>query len=154
MHMASRELLVGRDVGFNSSAIEDIILKLGDAYKIRIVWNKNAVIVTTLSAVAGGLVGGYAGGRLGAAIGAGVAGVTGYGVYTYVSLREIWETIKQKLMELLYIVYNYLRRLDVNDYRRAYDVLMASSKRELVFIILEFITQKLDLQVVSRLTAA
>lgn len=73
-----------------------------------------------------------------------------------VSLREIWQTIKEKLKELLFIVFNFLRRLDSTDYIRAVDILMAcsASRRELVFTIIDFIAEKLGRQVLSSITAA
>lgn len=73
-----------------------------------------------------------------------------------VSLREIWASVKDKLKELLFIIFNYLRRLDATDYIRAFDMLMAcaSSRRELVLTILDFIAEKLGRQVISSITAA
>lgn len=73
-----------------------------------------------------------------------------------VSLREIWDLVKKKLKELLYIVFNYLRRLDPVDYARAFDILMActASRRELVFTILDFVAHKLGREVFSSITAA
>lgn len=72
-----------------------------------------------------------------------------------VSLREIWESVKEQLQELIYIVFNYLRRLDPADYVHALNVLMAcaSSKRELVMTILDFVAHKLGREVVSSITA-
>ncbi|KOB79142.1 Uncharacterized protein OBRU01_00995 [Operophtera brumata] len=63
---------------------------------------------------------------------------------------------REKLEELLFIVFNYLRRLDATDYIRAFDILMAcsASRRELVFTILDFIAEKLGRQVLSSITAA
>ncbi|XP_026754486.1 protein C19orf12 homolog [Galleria mellonella] len=147
---------VGHELGFNSNWIEQILLELADHFDIRIVWDKDTAVVTAVCTLAGGVIGGYAGGRLGAALGAGIGGATGLGVYTLVSLREIWETVKEKLKELLYIVYNYLRRLDPVDYVRAFEILMActSSRRELVITILDFITDKLGREVISSITAA
>ncbi|CAH2216710.1 jg3036 [Pararge aegeria aegeria] len=73
-----------------------------------------------------------------------------------VSLSKIWETVKEKLVELSYIVLNYLRRLDPVDYVRAASILMAcmNSKRELVMTILDFVAHKLGREVVSSITAA
>lgn len=75
-------------------------------------------------------------------------------VAAVVSLRELWETVKEQLKELLYIVFNFLRRLDPVDYVRAFQILMGciSSRRELVLTILEFIAQKLSKEVLSNVT--
>lgn len=72
-----------------------------------------------------------------------------------VSLRELWTTIKDKLQELLYIVFNYLRTLDPIDIMHAFDILMAcrDSRRELVYTMLDFIAVKLGRQVISCITA-
>ncbi|CAH0760470.1 unnamed protein product [Diatraea saccharalis] len=112
--------------------------------------------MTGAMALAGGLLGGYAGGRMGAALGAGIGSATGFGVSSYVTLREIWDTVKEKLKELLYIVFNFLRRLDPVDCVHAFEILMAcrNSRRELVFTILEFVAQKLGRNVISSITAA
>lgn len=73
-----------------------------------------------------------------------------------VSLREIWEFVKEKLTELYYIVLNYLRRLDPIDCVEAIVLLMRSSsnKRELAIVILDFVAHKLGREVYSSLTAA
>lgn len=72
-----------------------------------------------------------------------------------VTLRELWVTIKDKLQELFYIVYNYLRTLDPIDIMHAFDILMAcrASRTELVYNMLEFIAVKLGRQVISTITA-
>ncbi|KAM3958915.1 uncharacterized protein ACR2FA_007090 [Aphomia sociella] len=147
---------IGQDAGFNANWIEQILLELADAFDIRVIWDKDTAVVTAVCTIAGGFIGGYAGGRLGAALGAGIGGATGLVTNTIVSLREIWETVKEKLKELLYIVYNYLRRLDPVDYVRAFEILMActSSRRELIFTILDFIAHKLGREVFSTITAA
>lgn len=141
------------ELRLNLRKIELTILKLVDLFDIRIVWNQDAIILTGTFAVVGGLMGAYAGGRMGAALGAGIGGAAGYGVSTVVSLREIWSFIKEKLTELYYIVYNYLRRLDPRDCIRAIELLLhcSSSKRELVLTILDFVAHKLDTQVFSTL---
>ncbi|KAJ8711984.1 hypothetical protein PYW08_008938 [Mythimna loreyi] len=148
------EAYTERELRFNRDWLEQILLQLADVFEIRIVWDNNAALLTTALAVAGGVVGGYAGGRLGAAVGAGIGGVAGFGVSTVVSLRELWETVKEQLTELLYIVFNYLRRLDPADYVRAYQILMRcmASRRELVFTMLEFIAEKLSREVLSNVT--
>ncbi|CAH1636225.1 unnamed protein product [Spodoptera littoralis] len=141
----------GRQVRFDRVWIEQILLQISDAFEIRIVWDGNAALLTTVMAVAGGVMGGYAGGRVGAALGAGIGGAAGFGVSTVVSLRQIWESVKERLNELLFIVFNYLRRLDAVDYMNAFRILMRcmESRRELVFTIVEFIAEKLSTQVMS-----
>ncbi|XP_023954002.1 uncharacterized protein LOC112057714 [Bicyclus anynana] len=150
------EPYVSTEINFDRRWIEQIILQLVDAFEIRVVWDTEAKILTGAFALAGVVVGGYAGGRMGAALGAGVGGAAGLGVSAIVSLREIWETVKEKLSELTYIVFNYLRRLDPVDYIHAANVLMAcmSSKRELVMTILDFVAHKLGREVLSSITAA
>ncbi|CAH0731298.1 unnamed protein product, partial [Brenthis ino] len=147
---------VSPEVNFDQRWIEQIILDLADAFHIRVLWDQDTAILTGALAIAGGLVGGYAGGRMGAALGAGIGGATGFGVSTMVSLREIWTIVKEKLKELFYIVFNYLRRLDPIDYVHAFEVLMlcTSSRRELVLTILDFIAHKLGREVFSSLSAA
>ncbi|XP_047537501.1 uncharacterized protein LOC125071340 [Vanessa atalanta] len=141
------------ETGFDQVLIQSVIFDLADEFQIRISWDQETVILTGAFAVAGGLVGGYAGGRVGAAIGAGIGAAAGV---AFINLRDIWESVKSKLNELIYIVFNYLRRLDPVDYVRAIEVLMActSSRRELVFTILDFIADKLGRQVLSSITAA
>ncbi|XP_045779407.1 protein C19orf12 homolog [Maniola jurtina] len=143
-------------INFDQRWIEGIILKLADAFEIRVKWDTEAAMLTGAFALAGGLVGGYAGGRMGAALGAGLGGAAGFGVSTMVSLTEIWDSVKAKLKELVYIVFNYLRRLDPADYVHALNVLMAcsASKRELVMTILDFVAHKLGREVISSITAA
>ncbi|XP_028179337.1 uncharacterized protein LOC114366610 [Ostrinia furnacalis] len=147
---------VSNEVRFDPNWIEQILLQIADAFDIRIQWDRDTAIMTGVFTVAGGLIGGFAGGRMGAALGAGIGGATGLGVSTLVSLREIWDTVKEKLKELLYIVFNYLRRLDPVDYARAFDILMActASRRELVFTILDFVAHKLGREVFSSITVA
>nr|XP_026500088.1 uncharacterized protein LOC113403729 [Vanessa tameamea]XP_026500090.1 uncharacterized protein LOC113403729 [Vanessa tameamea] len=141
------------ETGFDQVLIQSVIFDLADEFQIRISWDKEKVILTGTFIVAGGLIGGYAGGRMGAAIGAGISAAAGV---AFINLRDIWESIKSKLNELIYIVFNYLRRLDPVDYVQAIKVLMActSSRRELVFTILDFIADKLGRQVLSSITAA
>ncbi|XP_046972211.1 uncharacterized protein LOC124538968 [Vanessa cardui] len=141
------------EAGFDQDLIQTIIFDLADEFQIRVSWDQETVILTGAFAVAGGLVGGYAGGRMGAAIGAGIGAAAGV---AFMSLRDIWESVKAKLNELIYIVFNYLRRIDPVDYVRAIELLMActNSRRELVFTILDFIADKLGRQVLSSITAA
>ncbi|XP_050355085.1 uncharacterized protein LOC126776532 [Nymphalis io] len=140
-------------MNFDQRLIQSIIFNLADEFQIKVSWDKETAILTGAFAVAGGLFGGYAGGRMGAALGAGIGAAAGV---AYISLRDIWESVKEKLKELIYIVFNYLRRLDPIDYVRAVEVLMActSSRRELVYTILDFIADKLGRQVLSSITAA
>ncbi|CAH2095567.1 unnamed protein product [Euphydryas editha] len=138
---------------FDQLWIEQIILDLANEFEIRVSWDRDTALYTGVFAVAGGLVGGYTGGRLGAALGAGIGAATGL---AYVSLREIWGSLREKLNELIYIVFNYLRRMDPVDYIRATEVLMACmrSRRELVYTIIEFLGDKLGRRVISSITAA
>ncbi|XP_049882384.1 uncharacterized protein LOC126381285 [Pectinophora gossypiella] len=154
MSMAVQPYL-GIDQHFDPAWMERIVLELSDAFEIRVSWDRETALVVGVCAVAGGIVGHYAGGRLGAAVGAGIASATGLGVASLVSLREIWASVKHKLQELLYIVFNCLRRLDPIDYVHAFEILMAcgSTRRELVYAILDFIATKLGREVVSSITA-
>ncbi|CAH2054000.1 unnamed protein product, partial [Iphiclides podalirius] len=143
-------------VHLDSSWTEQIILMLADEFNIRIAWDRNSAILTGAFAIAGGMLGGYTGGRVGAAIGAGVGGATGFVVSTVVSLREVWDSVKENLKELFFIIINFLRRLNAEDYARAFDMLMVctASRRELVYMILDFITDKLGREVFSSISAA
>ncbi|KAG6451348.1 uncharacterized protein LOC115444341 [Manduca sexta] len=147
---------VANELRFDATWLERILLEIGDIFDIRIVWDADTALLTGALALVGGVVGGYAGGRMGAALGAGIGGAAGFGASTIVSLREIWATVKEKLKEVLYIVFNYLRRLDPEDYMIAFDILMscATSRRELVMTLLNFIAHKLGREVLSTLTAA
>ncbi|CAB3224768.1 unnamed protein product [Arctia plantaginis] len=133
--------------------LEQVLFYIGDIFEIRIVWNRETAVFTTVMAVAGGIVGGLAGGRVGAALGAGIGSATGLGVSTVLTLREAWARVKEKLREVLYIILNYLRQLDPIDYVRAFEVLMncAHSRRELVLTILDFIFDKLGREVLSNI---
>ncbi|KAJ2954945.1 hypothetical protein O0L34_g3276 [Tuta absoluta] len=146
---------VGLDQHFDPNWMERMLLELGDTFDIRVSWNRDTAVLTGVCAVAGGIVGSYAGGRLGAALGASIGGATGFGVATMISLREIWAVVKDKLQELLYIVFNCLRRLDPVDYVHGFEILMAcaSSRRELIITILDFIATKLGREVISSITA-
>lgn len=74
-----------------------------------------------------------------------------------VSLRKVWESVKEYLKELFFIIINFLRRFTVEDYAKAFDMLMnrkyRSSRIELGLLILEFIKDKLKTEVYSSLTA-
>ncbi|XP_073959608.1 uncharacterized protein [Choristoneura fumiferana] len=144
------------EVRYDPNWLEQILLEIADTFDIRIEWNRDTAVITGAFALAGGLVGGYAGGRMGAALGAGIGSAAGLGVSSLVSLREIWSTIKDQLREILFIIFNYLRRVDPVDYVRAFDILMAcaASRRELVITILDFIAHKLGREVLSSITAA
>lgn len=144
----------GGGVNYNLPWLEQALLQISDVFEIRIVWDCETAVLTSVMAVAGGLIGGYAGGRLGAALGAGIGSATGLTVSTVISLREAWARVKEELQEVLYILYNYLRRLDTTDYLRAFDILMscASSRRELVFNIVAFIADKLSRDVLSNVS--
>ncbi|XP_075984519.1 uncharacterized protein LOC142982077 [Anticarsia gemmatalis] len=133
--------------------LEELLLQFGDVFEIRIVWNRDTALLSSILAVAGGLLGGLAGGRVGAALGAGIGGAAGLGVATVVSLREVWESVKEKLKEVLFIILNFLRSLEPHDYVRAVEILMAcaTSRRELVMTIIEFIAQKLSADVLSNI---
>ncbi|XP_011555255.2 uncharacterized protein LOC105386396 [Plutella xylostella] len=143
-------------VSFDGSPIEQLILSLGDIFNIRIVWDQQSALLTGALVLAGGVVGGLAGGRLGAAVGAGIGSVTGIGAATALALREVWTDIKEKVKELFFIVFNYLRRLDPVDYVNAIQIVMSctGTRTELVLTILDFIAHKLGKEVLSSLTAA
>ncbi|CAK1545378.1 unnamed protein product [Leptosia nina] len=136
--------------------IERIILKLADMYNIQLIWDRESAFITGTCAIIGGIIGGYMRGQSGAILGASTAGLSGFGVSKVVSLRKIWESIRTRLEELIYIVLNYLRSIDPVDYVQAFRALMActSSRRELAYMILNFIADKLETRVLSSLTAA
>lgn len=150
------QLQRNNEISFDPYWLEQIVLQIGDAFNIRIIWDTETAVLTGALVVAGSLLGGYAGGRMGAVLGAGIGTAAGLGVSTVISLRELWATIKDKLIELLFIIFNYLRRLDATDYGRAFDILMActQSRRELVMTILDFISYKLGKEVLSNISSA
>ncbi|CAK1594192.1 unnamed protein product [Parnassius mnemosyne] len=144
----------------NMSWMEKIVLFLADEFNIRLRWNiKDAAIFTTGFAIIGTAIGGYNGGKVGAAIGAGVGGVTGLAVSTVISLREAWEWVKYYLKELYYIIVNFLRRLEPEDYYRAFKIVLTSVniRKELVLIIISVIEEVLKVRggrVVSSITTS
>ena len=147
---------MNRKLTYNPECVEEIILKLADTFKIEVVWDDDLAFLTGVMAVAGGLLGGFFGGRAGAALGAGMGGAAGIGMAKVKPLREVWSQVKEKLHELLYIVYNFLRKLDASDYLNAFHILMAcvESRQQLVKTIIAFITDKLQREVLSSITAA
>ncbi|CAG9568408.1 unnamed protein product [Danaus chrysippus] len=149
--MSSAVEAYGGDVNFDRRLIERIILDLAETFEIRVVWEHETAILTGVFAVAGGLIGGFTGGKMGAAVGAGIGGAAGFGASKVISLQDIWNKVKDNLKELFYIVVNILRRFDYSDYERAYYIIMAcaSSRRELVLTIIEFIADKLKRHVFS-----
>lgn len=64
-------------------------LSTGDAFDIRIAWNRETAILTSTFAVAGTLIGSYAGGRMGAVLGASIGGATGFGMSSELSILFI-----------------------------------------------------------------
>ncbi|XP_032522279.2 protein C19orf12 homolog [Danaus plexippus] len=149
--MSSAVQSYGGDVNFDRRLIERIILDLAETFEIRVVFEHQTAMLAGAFALAGGLVGGFTGGKMGAAVGAGIGGAAGLGVSKAISLEDIWNKVKDKLEELFYIVVNFLRRFDYTDYERAYYILMAcaTSRRELVMTIIEFIADKLKREVLS-----
>lgn len=71
-----------------------------------------------------------------------------------IALRDLWNAIKDKLQEVLYILYNYLRTVDPVNMARAFDLVMIcrDSRRELVYTMLDFISVKLGREVISSIT--
>nr|XP_032522281.1 uncharacterized protein LOC116773857 isoform X3 [Danaus plexippus plexippus] len=126
--MSSAVQSYGGDVNFDRRLIERIILDLAETFEIRVVFEHQTAMLAGAFALAGGLVGGFTGGKMGAAVGAGIGGAAGLGVSM-----------------------NFLRRFDYTDYERAYYILMAcaTSRRELVMTIIEFIADKLKREVLS-----
>lgn len=132
---------VASNCPFDLLTIEKMILELAEFFDIRIVWDKNAAIVTTVCTIVGGVIGAYAGGTMAGVLGAGVGGAAGFAAYTLIPLREIWETVKEELKALLYIVYNYLREMHPDDYIQAFKLVMActESRQQCVYLVIDFI---------------
>ncbi|XP_068619557.1 uncharacterized protein [Battus philenor] len=138
----------------NIQSVKNLILLLADEFEIRISWDKETAIITGIGALLGGLIGGYTGGKISSIVGAGVGGLAAYS--TAKSLRELWDRIEPKLVELVYITINFLRTLHPSDYSKAFVILMmsANNKRLLVLTIVEFLANKFERQVFSTIKAA
>ncbi|XP_063532905.1 protein C19orf12-like isoform X1 [Cydia strobilella] len=141
------------EVRYDQTWLEQVLLQLGDMFEIRIVWNSDTAVLTGALALAGGLVGGYAGGRMGAALGAGIGSAAGLGVSTYVSLREIWASVKHQLKGIFNVILNYLRQMDPVDYNHAFKLVMActASLRKLGLMIKNFISSELGKDVICNI---
>lgn len=68
-----------------------------------------------------------------------------------VSMRDIWQDVKGKLCELIYIVYDYLAGLGIEDYKMAANFLMQNREHssQLAKIILQVTTHALRNKIVS-----
>ncbi|PZC77433.1 uncharacterized protein LOC110376752 [Helicoverpa armigera] len=143
---------------FDPACIEKVILSISDAFDFRVVLSdertKSALLVTTGLALAGGLIGRHYGGKIGAAVGGAVGGACGLGIVA-VSMRSIWQDIKEKLSELFDIVYDYLAGLGLEDYKRAAMFLTTSGdKTQLAMLILQTASGILGKKILSSITAA
>lgn len=144
---------------FDPTSIEKIILSISDLFDFRVIMSDEraagALLVTTGLAIAGGLLGRHYGGKIGAAVGGAVGGACGLGVVA-VSLRDIWQDIKNKLHELFEIVYDYLAGLGIEDYKYAAMLLTSQSdaSTQLAVIVLQTASSVLGKKILSSLTAA
>ncbi|KAG6451349.1 uncharacterized protein LOC115444343 [Manduca sexta] len=144
---------------FDPTNIENIILSICDNFDFKVILNDNrakgALLITTGLALAGGLIGRHYGGKVGAMIGGAVGGGCGLGIVA-VSMREIWQDVKEKLSELFDIVYDYLAGLGLDDYRRAAMFLTnhSGTSAQLAMVILETASSILGKQITSRLAVA
>ncbi|CAH0731297.1 unnamed protein product, partial [Brenthis ino] len=143
---------------FDPTSLENVILSISDKFNFRIILNdsraKNAILVTTGLTLAGTLIGKHYGGKIGAAVGGAVGGVCGLGIVA-VSMRDIWQDIREKLSELFDIVYDYLAGLGINDYKNAAKFLMQDSgtSTQLAMVILQVTSDVLGKKILSSLTA-
>lgn len=143
---------------FDPTAIENVILTISDSFDFRVIMSderaKGALLVTTGLAIAGGLIGRHYGGKIGAAVGGAVGGACGLGIVA-VSMRSIWEDIKNKLSELFDIVYDYLAGMGLDDYQRAAMFLtQPGDKTQLAMVILNTASSILGKKILSSLTPA
>lgn len=142
---------------FDPSSLENIILLISDNFDFRVILSderaKSALIVTTGLTLAGGFIGRHYGGKIGAAVGGAIGGVCGLGVVA-VSMRDIWEDIKEKLSELFDIVYDYLAGLGLEDYKKAAMFLKNHSgdSQQLAMVIMQTASSVLGKQIMSSLT--
>ncbi|XP_034836123.1 uncharacterized protein [Maniola hyperantus] len=143
---------------FDPRSIENLILSISDQFNFRVLLNdsrtKKAVLVTAGLTLAGSLIGKHYGGKAGAAVGGAIGGVCGLGVVV-VSMRDIWQDIKEKLWELFDIVYDYLAGLGIEDYKMAAKFLMQNSghSSQLAMLILQVTSDILGKQILSSLSA-
>ncbi|CAB3233034.1 unnamed protein product [Arctia plantaginis] len=115
---------------------------------------KGALLVTAGLTIAGGLIGRHYGGKVGAAVGGTVGGALGVGC-VIISMRSIWNDIKEKLSELFEIVYDFLAGLGIDDYKNAAKFLTQNGfNAQLAMVILETASTILGKQILSSLTAA
>ncbi|KAJ8709426.1 hypothetical protein PYW07_009252 [Mythimna separata] len=143
---------------FDPSSIENVILTISDMFDFRVIMSderaKGALLVTTGLAIAGGLIGRHYGGKIGAAVGGAVGGACGLGIVA-VSMRSIWEDIRNKLAELFDIVYDYLAGMGLEDYQRAAMFLtQPGDKTQLAMVILNTASTILGKKILSSLTPA
>ncbi|XP_013194218.1 uncharacterized protein LOC106137841 [Amyelois transitella] len=144
---------------FDPMSIENIILALSDQFDFRVVLNderaRTALMVTSGLTLAGTLIGRHYGGKVGAAVGGVVGGACGLGIIL-VTMRDIWDDIKEKLSELFDIVYDYLAGMGMEDYRKAAIFLTqnATGSSQLATIVLETASDILGKKIMSSLTAA
>ncbi|KAF9794956.1 hypothetical protein SFRURICE_005191 [Spodoptera frugiperda] len=143
---------------FDPASIENVILSISDSFDFRVIMSdertKGAFLVTTGLAIAGGLIGRHYGGRIGAAVGGAVGGACGLGIVA-VSMRSIWQDIKDKLSDLFEMVYDYLAGLGLDDYKRAAMFLtQQGDKTQLAMLILETASGILGKKILSSITAA
>lgn len=77
-------------------------------------------------------------------------------LFSAVSMREIWEDVKEKLWGLIEIVYDYLAGMGIEDYKNAalFVVSQSGSQNQLALLILETASSTLGKKIISNLNAA
>ncbi|KAI5640314.1 hypothetical protein NE865_07239 [Phthorimaea operculella] len=109
---------------------KNIILSLVDKFDIRVLLSdkrmSTAMMITSGLAMAGSVIGKHYGGNMGAVLGGAVGGACGVGIAA-VSLRDVWDDVKNRLWELYEIAYDYIAGMGLRDYQQAASILMGKS---------------------------
>ncbi|GBP80128.1 hypothetical protein EVAR_55997_1 [Eumeta japonica] len=110
---------------FDVDSLENIILKIGDRYDIKVVMcdeedsQMRTLLLTSGLALLGGFVGRkLQGGHAGAVVGGAVGAACGLCIAA-VSMRNVWQDLKEDSGVLLKRVYKHLLKLNITDY---YDI--------------------------------
>ncbi|KAJ2954065.1 hypothetical protein O0L34_g2279 [Tuta absoluta] len=115
---------------FDPAAIQNVILGLADQFDIRVLFNdkrmNTAMLITSGLALAGSVIGKHYGGNVGAVVGGAVGGACGVGIAA-VSLRDVWDDVKNRLWELYEIAYDYMAGMGLRDYQQAASLLINKS---------------------------
>ncbi|KAJ0172031.1 hypothetical protein K1T71_012004 [Dendrolimus kikuchii] len=144
---------------FDRVSLENFILTISDQFNFRVVLSDErttgALLLTAGLTIAGGFVGRHYGGKVGAIFGSAVGGACGVGLVA-VSMRDVWEDIKEKLWGLLEVVYDYLAGMGLQDYKNVARFVASRSgcESQIAMLILETASSTLGKKIISNLTTS